>query len=90
MTQSHEAPHEPLDIVDILDLAYFGDGRHLVGVRFNAAFIDDVPRSLPRGTPKVHFSGFSLMLKCLRLAKVSSRSAMRFLLSQVFMTKSLT
>jgi hypothetical protein len=35
------------------------------------------PRSLPWGTPKVHFSGFSLMLKCLRLVKVSSRSRMR-------------
>jgi hypothetical protein len=38
------------------------------------------PRSLPWGTPKVHFFGFSLMLKCLRLVKVSSRSAMRMLL----------
>jgi hypothetical protein len=55
MTQSHEAPHEPLDIVDILDLAYFGDGRHLVGVRFNAAFIDDVPQELTPGDPKGAF-----------------------------------
>jgi hypothetical protein len=35
------------------------------------------PRSLTRGTPKVHFFGFYLMLKCLRLVKVSSRSGMR-------------
>jgi hypothetical protein len=36
-------------------------------------------RILLQGTPKVHFSRFSLMLKSLRLAKVSSRSAMRLL-----------
>jgi hypothetical protein len=37
------------------------------------------PRSFPRGIAKVHFSGFSLMLKRLRLVKVSSRSMMRLL-----------
>jgi hypothetical protein len=42
------------------------------------------PRSLPRGTSKVHFSGFHLMLKHLRLLKVSSRPAIR--LVSVFYT----
>jgi hypothetical protein len=42
------------------------------------------PRSLPRGTPKVHFSGLNLTLKCLRLAKVYSRLAMILLLYRVF------
>jgi hypothetical protein len=37
------------------------------------------PRSFPRGTPKVYFSRFSLILNRLRLLKVSSRSAVRLL-----------
>jgi hypothetical protein len=45
---------------------------------------------LPRGTPKVHFSGSSLMLKHLRLVKVSSRSRMRLLPYRVFMMISST
>jgi hypothetical protein len=48
------------------------------------------PRSLPWGTPMVHFFEFSLMLKCLRLEKVSSRSVMRLLLCRVFMMMSST
>jgi hypothetical protein len=48
------------------------------------------PRILLRGTPKVHFSGFSLMLNHLRLLKVSYRSAMRLLLSRDFTTMSST
>jgi hypothetical protein len=44
------------------------------------------PRSLPRGTPNVHFFGFSLMLNRLRLLNVSSKSAMRLLLFQDFTT----
>ena len=35
------------------------------------------PRSMPRGTPKIHFSGFSLIPLALRHQKVSSRSATR-------------
>jgi hypothetical protein len=42
------------------------------------------PRSLPRGTPKVHFSGFRLMLIRLRLVKVSSRLVMRLPPCRVF------
>jgi hypothetical protein len=41
-------------------------------------------------TPKVHFSGFSLMLKRLRLVKVYSRSRMRLSPHRVFMMVSLT
>jgi hypothetical protein len=48
------------------------------------------PRILLWGTPKVHFSGFSLMLNHLRLLKVSCRSAMRLLLSRDFTTMSST
>jgi hypothetical protein len=36
-----------------------GDGRDLVGVRFDAALGDDVPWDFHRGTPKVPFSGFN-------------------------------
>jgi hypothetical protein len=48
------------------------------------------PRSFSWGTLKVQFSGFSLMLKSLRLVKVSSKSVMRLLLCQDFMTMSST
>jgi hypothetical protein len=48
------------------------------------------PRSLPRGTQKVHFSGFNLMLRRLRLVKVSSWSAMRLQLCHIFMMMSST
>jgi hypothetical protein len=44
------------------------------------------PRSLLQETPKVHFFGFSLMLKRLRLAKGSSRSVMTLLFYWVFTT----
>jgi hypothetical protein len=56
MAEGCEAPHESLDILDIPDLVNFVDGQDLVGVCLDA---------------KVHFSGFSLMLKRLRLVKVS-------------------
>jgi hypothetical protein len=51
---------------------------------------NDVPQELTPETPWVHFSRFSLVLKRLRLAKVSSRSVMRPLLCQVFTTMSST
>jgi hypothetical protein len=35
------------------------------------------PKSFHRGTPKVHFSGFNLILNHQRLLKVSSRLEMR-------------
>jgi hypothetical protein len=55
MAEGHEAPHEPLDVLDILDLAYFDNGQDLVGVRFNAAFVDVVPQELTPGDPKGPF-----------------------------------
>jgi hypothetical protein len=42
------------------------------------------------GTLMVHFSGFNLMLKDMRLLKVSSSSAMRLLLYQDIMMMSST
>jgi hypothetical protein len=78
--EGRDASHEPLAILNIPDMAYSYDGRDLIGVCFDATLGDDVPWSLPPGIPKVHFSGFSLIMKCLRLMKVSSRSAMRLLL----------
>jgi hypothetical protein len=56
-----------------------GDGRDLVGVRFDAGHSDVVRQELAPGDPKVHFSGFNLMLNHWRLLKVSSRSEMRLL-----------
>jgi hypothetical protein len=48
------------------------------------------PRSLPRGTLKVRFFGFNLMLNRQRLLKVSSWSEMRLSLFQDFVTMSST
>jgi hypothetical protein len=86
VAKGHEASHKPLDILDILDLAYFNDGRDLVRVCFDTALGDDVPQELAPGGggSKVHFFEFNLMLKCLRLLKVSSRSTMRLLLYRDF------
>jgi hypothetical protein len=41
-----------MDVLDIPNLAYFSDGRDLVGVRFDAALGDDVPHELAPGDPK--------------------------------------
>jgi hypothetical protein len=49
VAEGQEASHEPLNILDIPDLAYFRDGQNLVGVRFNAVLVDDVPQELPPG-----------------------------------------
>jgi hypothetical protein len=48
------------------------------------------PKSLPQGTPQVHFSRFNLMWKRLRLLRVSFRSAMRLVLYRDFTTMALT
>jgi hypothetical protein len=40
--QGHEASHVLLNALDVPDLAYFSDGRDLVGVCFDAALSDDV------------------------------------------------
>jgi hypothetical protein len=39
-----KASHELLNVLDSPDLAYFSDGRNLIGVCFNAALGDDVPQ----------------------------------------------
>jgi hypothetical protein len=43
MAEGGKASHGPLDILDIPDLAHFGDGRDLVRICFNATLGDDVP-----------------------------------------------
>jgi hypothetical protein len=90
MDEGREASHMSLDILDVPDLAYFAMAEILLGFASIPRLVMMYPRSLPRETQKVHFSGFSLMLKCLRLAKVSSRSVMRLLLYRVFMMMSST
>jgi hypothetical protein len=52
-TKGHEASHEPLNMLDVPDLAYFSDGRNLVGVCFEAALGNDVPQELTPGDPEV-------------------------------------
>jgi hypothetical protein len=42
-----EAPHESLNVLDVLDWGHLGNGRDLVGVRFDAALGDDVPQEIP-------------------------------------------
>jgi hypothetical protein len=68
--EGRETSHELLNILDVPDLAYFSDGRDVVGVRFNVALGDDVPQELSPGDPEGAF--ISLMLNHLRLLKVSS------------------
>jgi hypothetical protein len=52
MTDGGEAFHEPLDILDILDLAYFGDGRDLVRICFDVVLGDDVPQKFALRDPQ--------------------------------------
>jgi hypothetical protein len=47
--EDREAFHESLNVLDAPDLAYFGDGRDLVGVRIDAALSDDVTHELSPG-----------------------------------------
>jgi hypothetical protein len=43
MAEGCEASHEPLDVLDVPDLAYFSNGQDFVGVCFDAVLSDDVP-----------------------------------------------
>jgi hypothetical protein len=52
MTEGHEASNEPLDVLDIPDLAYFNTGRDLIGVLFDVALGDDGPQELALGDLK--------------------------------------
>jgi hypothetical protein len=47
-----EASHESLDVLDIPDLPYLGDGRDLVRVSFDVALGDNVPQEHAPGDPK--------------------------------------
>jgi hypothetical protein len=44
-----------LNILDVADLAYFSDGRNLVGVHFDVMLGDDVPQELSLGDPEGAF-----------------------------------
>jgi hypothetical protein len=55
VVEGHEAAHEPLTILDVPNLAYFGDGQDLVGIHFDAVLGDDVTHELSLGTLKVNF-----------------------------------
>jgi hypothetical protein len=48
-TEGREASHEPLNVLNVPDLAYFSDCRNLVGVHFDAMLGDDVPQELALG-----------------------------------------
>jgi hypothetical protein len=52
MAEGREAPHELLDVLDILELVYFSNGRDLIGVCLDATLGDDVPQELALGDPK--------------------------------------
>jgi hypothetical protein len=55
VAEVREASHEPLNAFDVPDLAYFGDGRDLIGVCFDAALGDDVTQELSPGDPEGAF-----------------------------------
>jgi hypothetical protein len=52
MAEDRKAIQEPLDVLDVPNLAYFSDGRDLSGICFNAALGDDVPQELAPKDPK--------------------------------------
>jgi hypothetical protein len=41
-----EASYEPLNVLDVTDLAYLSDGQNLVGVHLDVTLSDDVPQKL--------------------------------------------
>jgi hypothetical protein len=47
--EGYEAPQESLNVLNIPDLAHFGNGQNLVRVCFDAALGDDVPHELAPG-----------------------------------------
>jgi hypothetical protein len=63
LATSGDAPHEPLDILAIPDLAYFGDSRDFVRVCFNVALGDDVPQEFASRDPDGAFFQFQPNVK---------------------------
>jgi hypothetical protein len=55
MAEGCEAPHEPLDVLDIPDLMHFDNGQDLVRIWFDAALGDDVPQKFAPGDHKGAF-----------------------------------
>jgi hypothetical protein len=52
MAEGRKASHEPLDVLDIPNLAYFSDGWDFVRVCFDAALGDDAPQELAQRDPE--------------------------------------
>jgi hypothetical protein len=55
VVEGHKASHGPLNVLDVPELAYFSDGRDLVGVHFDVVLSDDVPQKLSSGDPEGAF-----------------------------------
>jgi hypothetical protein len=53
--EGYEIAHEPLNIIDVPDLAHFGNDQNIVGVCLDAALSDDVPQELAPGDPEGAF-----------------------------------
>jgi hypothetical protein len=90
MAKGCEAPHEPLDILDIPNLVYFSDGQDFVGVRLDAAFGDDVPQELAPRDPKGALFWVQPEVEASEVSEGFFQSTMRLLLCRVFTTMSLT
>jgi hypothetical protein len=65
-----------------------GDGRDLVGVRFDAALGDDVPRELAPGDPKGSFLRVQLNVEPPEVVQGFSRPEMRLPLFRDFIMMS--
>jgi hypothetical protein len=49
IAEGHRASHEPLNILDVPDLAYFSDGQNLIGVCFVATLSEELTSWDPEG-----------------------------------------
>jgi hypothetical protein len=83
-------PQHFLDPLQVSNRTHSFEDGNLFGVGLNASWETMYPNSMPRGTPKTHFSGFSFTPLLRRQLNAMRRLSTRSFAFQVFTTISST
>ena len=75
--QGSQTAGEPLHALDVAYGTHVGDGYDFFGLASMPCSDIMYPSSFPFGTPKTHFSGFSLMLNLRRFMNVVANFVIR-------------
>ena len=75
--QGSQIAGEPLHTLDVAYGTHVGDSHDFLGLASMPCSDIMYPSSFPFGTPKTHFSGFSLMLNLQRFVNVAAKFAIR-------------